>query len=144
MRKGCCKHYHGSFNSDLCAAGVAFADVTPRHGEKGWGLRMPCMLCSASGKPYDDPEKGTCDKFAEPTDDELAEYQREIYVSMELFAKAGPVIREIKSQHKGQDWRGVVDCPACGVKEALHLSHSGYNGHVHGRCETDNCLAWME
>lgn len=26
----------------------------------------------------------------------------------------------------------------------LHLSQSSYNGHVHGRCETDDCVRWME
>jgi hypothetical protein len=26
----------------------------------------------------------------------------------------------------------------------LHLSQSAYNGHVHGKCETDDCVSWME
>lgn len=36
----------------------------------------------------------------------------------------------------------VVECPAC--KGRLHLSIAAYNGHVHGKCETDGCVAWME
>lgn len=31
---------------------------------------------------------------------------------------------------------------ACGGK--LHLSQSSYNGHVHGKCETPDCVSWME
>ena len=36
----------------------------------------------------------------------------------------------------------VVDCPIC--KGKLHLSQSSYNGHVHGQCETNGCVEWME
>lgn len=36
----------------------------------------------------------------------------------------------------------TIECPVC--KGRLHLSISGYNGHVHGRCETSGCVAWME
>jgi len=36
----------------------------------------------------------------------------------------------------------VVECPAC--KGRLHLSQAAYNGHVHGKCETDGCVSWME
>ena len=36
----------------------------------------------------------------------------------------------------------VIECPVC--KGRLHLSQSSYNGHVHGKCETQNCVAWME
>lgn len=38
--------------------------------------------------------------------------------------------------------REVIECPAC--KGRLHLSQSGYNGHVHGHCETEGCVSWME
>ncbi len=40
------------------------------------------------------------------------------------------------------DRRGVVECPCC--KSRLHLSQSSYNGHVHGKCETEGCVSWME
>ena len=36
----------------------------------------------------------------------------------------------------------VIECPICRGK--LHLSQSSYNGHVHGQCETDGCVEWME
>lgn len=46
-----------------------------------------------------------------------------------------------------EKWRGkshseVIECPAC--KGNLHLSISKGNNHVHGRCETKGCVAWME
>jgi hypothetical protein len=36
----------------------------------------------------------------------------------------------------------IIECPEC--KGRLHLSQAGGNGHVHARCETDGCVAWME
>lgn len=36
----------------------------------------------------------------------------------------------------------VIECPKC--KGRLHLSQSSYNGHVHGKCETEGCVSWME
>ena len=29
-------------------------------------------------------------------------------------------------------------------KETLQFSRSGYNGHIHAKCSTDKCVAWME
>lgn len=42
----------------------------------------------------------------------------------------------------GKDWQGIYKCPLCGKK--LHVSIAGCNGHVHGGCETDGCLAWAQ
>lgn len=39
---------------------------------------------------------------------------------------------------------GKIDCPKCKVKDGLHFSRSGYNGHIHAKCKTEDCLAWME
>jgi hypothetical protein len=39
---------------------------------------------------------------------------------------------------------GVIDCPVCGGKETLKFSRASYNGHIHARCTTENCVAWME
>lgn len=40
------------------------------------------------------------------------------------------------------DRHEVIECPVC--KGRLHLSQSAYNGHVHGKCETEGCVSWME
>lgn len=36
----------------------------------------------------------------------------------------------------------IIKCPAC--EGRLHLRQSSYNGHVHGHCETEGCVSWME
>jgi hypothetical protein len=53
-----------------------------------------------------------------------------------------PLISEVKRNHKGKNWQGVVTCPVC--KGRLRLSHAAYNGHVWGQCETEGCVSWME
>lgn len=39
--------------------------------------------------------------------------------------------------------QGVMDCPICKTGK-LSYSRSTYNGHVHARCSTEGCVAWME
>jgi hypothetical protein len=36
----------------------------------------------------------------------------------------------------------VIECPVC--KGRLHLRQAACNGHVHGCCETKDCVNWME
>lgn len=38
---------------------------------------------------------------------------------------------------------GKMLCPICNKGE-LYYSRASYNGHVHARCSTENCVSWME
>lgn len=51
-------------------------------------------------------------------------------------------IRDWRKQHAGTNHREVIACPACHGR--LHLRIAAYNNHVHGKCETPGCVAWME
>lgn len=35
-----------------------------------------------------------------------------------------------------------VECPRC--KGVLRFRISSYNGHIHGQCEKEGCLCWMQ
>ena len=35
-----------------------------------------------------------------------------------------------------------IECPQC--NGILRMIKSSYNGHIHGKCETDKCLNWTE
>ena len=37
---------------------------------------------------------------------------------------------------------GSVECPTC--KGRLSWRRDNHNGHLHGQCETDGCLQWMQ
>lgn len=145
MQKGLCKHFNGTVN-DKCRAGIIYQDVTPDPGTAGSALRLPCRSVPGSFNSPSQLEhfnrRGTCAKYEEPTNEELAEYWRRSEEMFARHAKAMTVIAKVKKEHKGQIWQGVEVCPVCGGK--LHMSHAAVNGHVWGRCETKDCLSWME
>lgn len=37
---------------------------------------------------------------------------------------------------------GTIECPTC--KGRLAWIRDRHNGHLHGECETDGCLRWMQ
>ena len=83
-----------------------------------------------------------CAKYQEPTAAQVADSERAIQAAIDRLKMTLPLCQRIKREHKGQDWHGVEVCPAC--KGRLHLSHSGLNGHVCGKCETEGCVSWVE
>jgi hypothetical protein len=148
MRKGECKFYNGIQN-ECCNAGIIYNNVIPEPNEQlGVAYRLPCIDLSLRGKmnqvqSENYARRGTCEKYAEPTAEDIQQDNIEIEKLLNNFTNSfNPIIKRIKKEHKGKDWRGVEECPICQGK--LHLTHAAYNGHVHGKCETDKCLSWME
>lgn len=75
----------------------------------------------------------------------MSERDPEEAASKAAFVKIAVALKGIadwRKQHKGKSHAEVVECPVC--KGRLHLTIAACNGHVHGRCETDSCVAWME
>jgi len=128
----CCKHFRGVQNK-LCGAGINMRDITGGPAF-GWARRMPCLVSNNS--------QVTCTEYSEQTPQEIEAEEAEREKHFEKFKLAQPLIREIRTEHEGKSWEGIKKCPCCGGK--LFLSHSSYNGHVHGECETEGCLKWME
>jgi hypothetical protein len=130
VNKDKCRHFNGVQNK-TCEAGINY-DTFPSG--------IPCIRRHTSG--HVPPNPPTCEKYAELTPEDIAKREAEIKAAVERFAKLGPVIRKVKQEHKGTSWKGVEVCPICGGK--LHMTHAAYNGHVWGKCETKDCVAWME
>jgi hypothetical protein len=82
-----------------------------------------------------------CDKFEDPTDEEIAAEEAEWEKVIERLTISGPFIQEMKQKHP-EGGQGVDPCPVC--QNNLHWSIASCNGHMHGRCETGGCLNWME
>jgi hypothetical protein len=144
MRPGCCKHFNGIMNK-CCRAGVSYRDVTPEPDAPGYALRKPCWTKPFGSTPIQLAEfakRGTCEKYEEPTADDLREHDRVVNQIVAQAMKADAVIGKVKHEHAGNNWAGVETCPVCGGK--LHMSHAAYNGHTAGKCETADCLNWME
>lgn len=116
-----CQHFDGTYNKK-CKAGVLYSEF------KGG---LPCV-----GR-----KDNVCEKFIAVTREQAEERENKIRESMRRLMVAMPVISEWRNKEpKGK--AEVIECPVCNGK--LHLSQSAYNGHVHARCETDNCLCFME
>lgn len=154
MQKGRCKYSNGTHENTHCLAGVEYRSVVPDPDDNlGIAFRYPCtdmarLYGKRSGAPMSETQaanyarRGTCPEFEEPTNEEIAAYEKRIEERHTRFMLALPVIDRIKKEHKGAAWQSVEKCPACGGK--LHMSHAASNGHVWGQCETEGCLSWME
>lgn len=128
-----CRH-RCSLMEECCKAGVNFKELAG--DEPGIMLRLPCFYTAGATTVVE------CPKRELKTADECQAEDDEIDRRIAELMLVGPLISEVKKQHKGQSWAGTRKCPIC--EGTLHLSHASYNGHVHGRCETKGCVSWME
>jgi hypothetical protein len=148
VKSNCCVHYNGALNpvtKGVCRAGVNLRHLVGGKVE-GWITRLPCtptLEIRGGG------ERAACDKYREPTTEELAAHKRETDEAMKKFmvAFSGNVLEWRKAnawdKKNPKGATGKVPCEACGTGE-IHLSMSEYNGHVHGQCTTAGCVSWME
>lgn len=140
MRKGVCIHFNGPVHNDTCAADVNYRILVGGY-DFGWLTKTPCI---AKHNVH------TCDKYREPTDEEIKADEEAFEKSFAGMQKAIATIREkIKANpefepvmdDEKQGAAGEIGCPSCGG--TLHYVVSAGNHHIHGKCETPGCLAWM-
>lgn len=133
-----CKHYNGTVN-DQCRAGVTYTTVELGRGTKQFSL--PCFR-------DENPLGAVCEKCEFRTAEEEAARKAEQAKRFDNIVKARTAIVE----SLGGPWKkgmpglnGRIPCPCCGQPGAmLSFSRAGYNGHIHARCSTDDCVSWME
>jgi hypothetical protein len=137
MKKaGKCIHYNGSVN-DRCDAGVAYQELAG--SEPGWVRRLPCL------RKNDGPGMVPCALRQEPTAAEVEDDEARLKDRLERVGK----VRDAIVAACGGPWKrgtpgaqGEIACPCCGG--TVRYSRAGYNGHVHARCSTEDCVSWME
>ena len=121
-----CRHFTGVQN-DACAAGIPYESL---RGERGL-MQIPCIH---TGKHL------PCEKREYLTAEEIAAEDAEIEAS---FLRTSAAIKAIKAHVGGQ--RGVrdeIECPTC--KGRLRFTVAACNGHIHAKCSTDDCVAFMQ
>jgi len=135
---GWCIHYRYNRapkpGENTCEAGV---NLDKFHGT-AFAAR-PCFLDKVG---QSNPGAETCDHLRRPTEEEMADHEKWVSGRMDRMRTVMVAIRPWRDAHKGRSAAEVVDCPVCAGR--LHLSISSYNGHVHGSCETADCVSWME
>jgi len=158
MDTGKCIHYEGIMRNS-CKAGVNYHEKFGK--DDGIACRMPCFeyqTIPAHGR-------GTYVKHGEPTIRKEINRHGAVVIPCEL--RQAPTQEQVEADRIESDahmektfaalrvageWRvkpkpkadraEIVECPVC--KGRLHLSQSAYNGHVWGKCETADCVSWME
>lgn len=140
-RAGTCVHFNGMGldRKRRCEAGVNYRELVGGP-DLGWCTRAPCI--KLGGTQRDPAAVVPCERYLEPTAEQIAQSKAERAARSTQFQLAFPLIERVKRERRGSNWSGVVECPAC--KGKLHISHARSNGHVHGRCESAGCLHWME
>jgi hypothetical protein len=130
-----CKHFTGIQNQ-VCQLGIKYASVRfenmfPQTG--GRAVQYPCI----------DPGCDRCDKreYQTPEESEAEEKMFAERTAM-MIAALNAISQHAGKFTKGEGSRGVIECPTC--KGKLHYSRAGYNGHVHAKCETADCVAFMQ
>jgi hypothetical protein len=64
-------------------------------------------------------------------------------MEQEIIDNTIAAIGTILEKHpKMEDAKGEIECPLC--KGILHYTKSGYNNHIWGKCETEDCLSWVQ
>lgn len=129
-----CRHFLAMGKHDTCSAGVRYADVMVRRapGEKGMNS-IPCF------RKHNDLG-ATCAKALFLSREEAEERAREWNASfVRAMLARDAIMAEIKH---GAASAGTIPCPTCGA--TLSYSRARSNGHIHARCATPECVAFME
>lgn len=129
-----CEHRTG-FVEKQCRAGVVFAELRatlPPDAIPAW----PCFWYEGC-KP-----NMQCGKFEPVGLKVLQDKEVAIQATIARIKLSMPFIASIKQEFKGQNFVGTRQCPVC--SKTLSIRHAAYNGHVAVRCETEDCLNFME
>lgn len=132
-----CQHYKPGKGADMvCAAGMDIGKIkcVPT-GDKQikWG---PCI----EGHKLADPTSH-CQKWVRRTREQAEKRADSVERAVEKMVVLDPVLSAWRTKLPiGK--QEIIECPVC--KGRLHLSQAAYNGHVHGKCETKDCVAWIE
>jgi len=132
-----CKHYRAMAEHDTCKAGVAYSDFRGVPYEK-----RPCFWRSKNPRP----EIILCQLMVFPSAEEIQKRDEEMAKRFENMIIARVAIEE----HIGHPWKkgkataiGKIECPVCKTGK-LNYSRAGYNGHIHAKCSTPDCVCWIE
>lgn len=143
-----CIHFNG-IQHDQCEAGVTYL----RSGDDGFvcfGEVSGCDKYQAKGIDAVKQEFAAADAFC----DKVTLAREAILNELRRRFKEGPASDGVTAPRDTHRWnnkpqanyfcgQGKMVCPICKTG-TLHYSRVEYNGHVHARCSTDKCVAWME
>lgn len=116
-----CKHFNGVIH-DQCRAGITYR---PGYIDQ----------CIGNGEATG----AICQRCEYPTPEEVENEGKKFRCGLENVSTARHAIVQ-HTQDKPGD--GEIPCPVCKTGTLYFSVHS--NKHVHARCSTAGCVAWME
>lgn len=138
-----CQHYETQGMPSKCRAGVEYASVGKIVAViAGNEKREDARPCVNGHKMPDALQR--CPKWLRRTREQGVKRYEDMQAALERMRIVGPIVSAWRTWTKKNRVAKaeVIECPAC--KGRLHLSQAAYNGHVHGHCETEGCVSWME
>ncbi len=136
-----CKHYApksgAKLSDDYCAIGCGSSAMMGKARKLDNEPRMaPCI----GGHNCKDV-RAICPKWERRSLEHAKARADSIEKGINQLMVIGPTVKAWREKlpYGKQE---VIECPVC--KGRLHLSQSAYNGHVHGCCETNGCVSWMQ
>lgn len=129
-----CVHYQP--REPLCGAGMDCQKI-PRVAPEGDRVKWaPCI----KGHLVSDP-LALCPHWERRSREDGESYADGFIALMKRMEVVDPVINAWRSKPPiGKS--EVIECPAC--KGRLHLAQAACNGHVRAKCETEDCVAFIE
>lgn len=130
-----CVHFTGIVRNESCKAGVNYDSVRREHAPIDRAtISFPCNKrmnhCGVA-----------CEHQRFPTTDEIEAEIAEDCRRLEQLGAAMTAIREHSEGKRGVS--GKLPCPACPDGQ-LSYSIANRNGHIHARCSTPSCIAFMQ
>lgn len=136
-----CIHFNG-IQHKSCKAGMVYDDLD-KENRIEYRAGLPCFKSDSEiAKRLGGRPQCHCQHVQFPTEEDVQKQIAEHEQSMKKFTVALVAVKPIREKYKGQDWGCIIECPVCNGK--LHVTHAAYNGHVHAKCETPDCVAWIE
>lgn len=132
-----CRHFDGrsrlAGGETVCKAGIKYPDGP-----------LPCIRLLRADPPTIEQRRAQCSSLdCHSRAEAEADYDDgEAHLAKTMRVLAAIVPWRTWTRESRVSKAEVIECPEC--KGKLHLSQSAYNGHVHGKCETEGCVAWME
>lgn len=127
-----CIHFNGLMHK-TCNAGIEY-DTLDRDDRRVFRVALPCIH-----RP--EVPQCKCAKFQLPTPEEVQAKLKAYEESKQKVAQGLQAVQHLRKIHEGENWSGFIECPVC--KHKLWVRHAS-NGHIWAKCETPDCIAWME
>lgn len=158
MKKGRCIHFNG-IGRDTCRAGVSYLDVCAPLTQsnidwhnKNYPNQDGVELTAMTKRMPCEEENGVslCPSCEFPTEQQLAESEAELQRYMnqlrnELIIVRPLIKKDIEARNSvNRSFRAAIDCPICDDGTLSYQYAGAYNKHIWARCNTNDCVNWME